>query len=275
MKHLILSAVLTFVCFSAIAAQKNRDTAPMPGQNETTTKKMKVDGNTSANSSGSLDLQSGTQVAAQLQSTLDVKKAVAGDEILLKTSRAVKQNGRVVLEKGSTLIGRVTDVQQKTKGAAVSKVGVLFDRVRTSGGMITPISATIMSVTNVSSSAVYNDSNADVFGSASTQTTTSAQGSTRSNGGLLGGVGNTVGGVGNVVGGVVNTATHTTGSVVGTAGQTVVGVAGSVKGLSISQSSSSNAQGGSTLSMSGNNLKLEKGMTFNLSLSQSSSVSSQ
>ena len=231
-----------------------------------------------ATSSTGWDIQSGTQIAAELQSTLDVKKTNVGDQVVLKTTKAIKQNGQVVVEKGSKLIGRVTEVQQKAKGNTDSKIGVLLDQLQNSRGVMMPITATIMSITQARASASHgDDTQMDTYGSSSTRATTSSS-SSSGGGGLLGGAGNTVGGVVNTAtqttGNVVNAVGQTTGSVVNTAGSTVGATTGSLRGLNISQSSNASAQGGSTLSLTGGNLKLEKGTTFNLAVSESTSVKS-
>src|SRR6266849_4726248 len=71
---------------------------------------------TSASKQGrQVNLQSGTQLAAQLENTLDARHAKAGESVVLKTTQAVKQDGEVVVPKGARLIGHVTDVQQRTK----------------------------------------------------------------------------------------------------------------------------------------------------------------
>src|SRR6266446_2563451 len=86
---------------------------------------------TSASKQGrQLDLQSGTQVAAQLENTLDARHAKVGDRVVLKTTQAIKQNGEVIVPKGSRLIGHVTDVQQQTKNDSQSVIGIAFDSLR-------------------------------------------------------------------------------------------------------------------------------------------------
>lgn len=213
-------------------------------------------------------LESGTQISGQLQNSIDVKKAKVGDQVILKTTQAIKQNGKTVVNKGSNIVGRITEVQQKSKGQAMSKLGVMFDSLQ-NGKMMMPISATIVSLTQAQSNANLNDSSADIMGSSSTNTTARNSGSSNNGGGLLGGVTNTVGGV-------VNTTTNTVGGVTNTVGQTVGNttntLGGTLKGIQISQSSDVSAQGSSTLSLQGGNLHLEKGITFNLRLTEASSV---
>ena len=230
-----------------------------------------------------IDLQSGTQLAAQLENTLDARRAKAGDRVVLKTIQAVKQNGHVIVPKGAQLIGRVTNVQQQTKSNAESSIAILFDRLRT-GSTETSITASILSITQARSQG--QAANNDVFGS-DTMASSSARSSSsatssgqRSGGGLLGGVGNTVGGVvntststvGSVGGSTTNAVGNTVGATTNTAGNTGTSLTGALRGLQITQSSDASAQGGSTLSLSGGNLRLDSGTTFNLAISSSTSA---
>jgi hypothetical protein len=216
-----------------------------------------------------LALTSDTRLDAQLQSTLDVKSAKVGDQVVFKTTKAVKQNGETVIQKGSTLYGHVTEVQQRTSANAMSKIGMVFDRIE-SNNLSAPISASIVSITNAAAHASADDMlSSDISGSSQTSGRTSSGGSTSSGsgGGLLGGVGNAVG---STVGGVVNTTTQTVGSVAGTAGNVVGSTAGTVGrtvgGIQISSSTSASANGSTTLSSPNKNLRLEKGLTFLLNV---------
>jgi hypothetical protein len=206
---------------------------------------------------------SGASVSGQLQNSLDVKKAKIGDQVVLKTSEAFKQNGKVIAGKGSQILGRITDIQRTAKSNANSSVGVVFDRLK-QGSSEVPISALITSVLAARSSATVEDDRA------STSSTMQTSGRTTSNsGGVLGGVTDTVGGV-------VNTTTNTVGSVTDTVGRTVgsttSAVSGTIRGLTITNSTGVSAQGGSTLTLNGGDLRLEKGTTLNLSVVAKSSV---
>ncbi|HTK25119.1 MAG TPA: hypothetical protein VL327_01050 [Pyrinomonadaceae bacterium] len=255
MKRIVLGLGLVFALSMTGFAQKSSTKAYGSATN-----------NTSASKNGkNIDIASGTQITGQLQNSLVVQKAKVGDEVVLKTTSTVKQNGQVVIQKGSRLMGHVTEVQKRAQGQAASKVGVLFDTLAQGGNQI-PISAVITSVTQErANSSVGDDISSDVSGSSSTTASTRSSGG----GGLLGGVGNTVGGV-------VNSTTQTVGSVTNTVGQTVGNttqtVGGTLRGIQISQSTDASASGGSTLSLNGGNLRLDKGTTFNLSLSESASV---
>ena len=254
MRRIILGLSITLVLAGVVFAQKpvKADTAAADEQRA---------------SSGS-QIAAGTQVSGQLQSSLDVQRAKIGDQVLLKTTKAVKQNGQTVVAKGSTLVGRVTSVQKKVKGNANSSIGVAFDTLL-KGSSRLPINAVITSVLSAQTAA-STSINDDMMSSTSASSSTRSSTHSSSGGGLLGGVTNTVGNVVNTttetVGGVADTTSRTVGTTTGAVGSTV-------KGLTVTQSTSASAQGGSTLNMSGGNLHLDNGTTFNLALTSSSSVS--
>jgi hypothetical protein len=206
-------------------------------------------------------LESGTRIEGQLQSTIDVKRARVGDQVVLKTTKDIKQKGQTVVPKGSQLIGRVTQVQQRTKQNTVSRLGLVFDRIK-GQNLSAPITASIVNVTNAAANANVGSSSADadIFGSSNTSTRSS---SGASGGGLLGGVTNTVGGV-------LSTTASTAGSVTDTVGNTVGSTARTVgqttSGLHISNSASGSAQTGTTLTAADRNIRLEKGATIQLKL---------
>jgi hypothetical protein len=219
----------------------------------------------------SIQLDSGTRFAGELQNTIDVRKAKVGDQVLLKTTQAVKSGGRTVVGKGSKLIGHVTEVAQKDKGNGESRVGILFDRLE-QGSLAMPISATISSITSVGASTrSNNDDLFDSSGGGSASSASSARSSaSNNNGGLLGGtVNSTVSTVGNVVGSTTSAVGSTVNSTASAAGNTAGGVGRSLGGIQISESSNTSVEGSSVLSLQGGNLRLEKGTNFNLVLTQS------
>jgi len=212
-----------------------------------------------------INLESGTSLAAQLQNSLDVRKAKVGDQVVLKTTEAIKSQGHTVINKGARLIGHVTSVGQKTSANGASSLSLVFDRLE-SGSLNVPINATITSIARAATRT--NASDEGLSSDTAAQSTSSARTSSRQssgNGGLLGGVPGTVGGV-------VNPTTQTAGNVVGGTTTAVGNVTENVGGIRISESSDTSVEGGSTLSLTGNNLHLEKGTTFNLRLRQSASA---
>src|SRR5687767_4108305 len=79
--------------------------------------------------SDSVALSSGTSMSAQLQKTLDVGNAKVGDQVTLKVTKSITQSGEVIVPKGSTLVGRITEVQKRTKENAMSRIGMMFERI--------------------------------------------------------------------------------------------------------------------------------------------------
>ena len=208
-------------------------------------------------------LNSGTKIDGQLQSAIDVKRSKVGDQVLLKTKKAIKQDGQTVVPKGSNLIGRITEVQQKSKANGVSRIGMVFDRIE-GKDLAAPINASIVSITRAGAQSSLGDSTStDVFGSSNTSAGASGGGS---GGGLLGGVISTTGGI-------LSSTTQTTGGLTDSIGQTVGSTTGSlvhtVDGIQISNALSGSVQSGTTLSAADRNIKLEKGTTIQLQLNSS------
>ena len=205
-----------------------------------------------------ITLISGARIDAELQKTIDVNNASIGDQVVLKTTKTIRQGGSVIVPKGTTLIGRITEVQRRTKENGKSRLGMIFERIQ-GNDLSTPISASIVSITNAAANvSTSGPIMSDVSGSS--QTSASASRST-SGGGLLGGVGNTVGGLVNTttqtVGTVTNTVEKTAGTTTGTVGRTL-------NGIQISTSASGSASSSTTLSSTNKNLRVEKGASFSL-----------
>lgn len=265
MKKTILVSVLTFACALAAFAQTQQTSATTAGSNETSA--------SASHANKSVNIESGTHLAAQLQNTLDARKARVGDQVILKTTESIKSGDHAVVKKGALLGGHVTSVEQKTKATGASQVGLVFDRLN-DGSLTVPITATISSITQARAQA--RTSNEDLFGAQSTtmSRSSSSQRAPASSGGQSGAL---LGGVTNTVGGVVSGATSTVGSTVGGAtgavAQTTSGLGQSLGRIQISESSSTSAESSSLLTLQGDNLHLEKGTTFNLLVSQSASAS--
>jgi hypothetical protein len=258
MKKLIwlVSAVLSFatVSFSQEAATRAR----------TTTRSETAAAVTQDNKA--IDIASGTRITGELQNNIDVRKAKVGDEVVLKTSQAIKSSGQIVVNKGARLFGRITEVTQKTKDNNQSRLGLVFDRLE-QGSLEVPIVASITSV-SARHAAVGSDDSEMASSDVSTRSTSRSQGS----GGLIGGVTNTVTSTtGAVVGATTNavgTAVRETSNVVGG----VTGSAGSLGRIQITESADASVATGSVLSLRGDNIRLDKGTTINLMLTQSASV---
>lgn len=181
--------------------------------------------NSSANSSASagqnaFQLQNGQTVHATLDHSLDAKKCKPGDPVEARTTQDVKQDGRVVLKKGSRLHGHVTEAQARTKGNSESSLGIVFDSVTAKNGEQVPTHLDIQAIAApaVALASSMNDDGAMADADAGAM----ASGSSRAGGGLLGGTGGAVGGVAGGATGAAGSA----GNLAGNAGGAVNGTVG-------------------------------------------------
>ena len=222
-------------------------------------------------------IASGTVVNAQLMNSIDGRKSKVGDQVLFKTTKAIKQGGDTIVAKGTTLVGRVTEIQQRTKENAESRVGMLIERIQ-GKELDAPVSVSILSMTAARATASTSDAFADAGLMSNSNSSVQRSGSsTGSGGGLLGGVGNTVGGVvntttqttGNVVGGATETVGNTVGGVTQTAGNTVGKVGQTVNGIHISQAMGGSASGSTNFSAQKKDVRIEKGTSFNVQFNSS------
>jgi hypothetical protein len=270
MKRTLKAVILLVTCSTVVLAQEAQTRTGATARSEV-----------SASANKNVQFQSGTHVRGELQNAIDVRNAKVGDRVVLKTTEAIKSEGRKVINKGAKLFGHVTEVTRKTKPNSESRIAILFDTIE-DGSLAFPITATINSINRGRSNTRLDDDNgfrsesdARATSNASVQAAPASGG-----GGLVGSVTNTVGGAVNsstaaassVVGGTTaasNSAVSTTGNVVGAS---TTAVSGSLGRIQISESSSTSAGGSSVLSLSGGNLRLEKGTTFNLVISQSADV---
>jgi len=63
----------------------------------------------------SASLSSGTAMNAALSQPVDAKKNRPGDQVTAKTTDATKSDGKMVIPKGTKLIGHVTECKQRSK----------------------------------------------------------------------------------------------------------------------------------------------------------------
>ena len=135
MKRIILATSLSLFCGLAVNAQTANASASGEVSNQTS----------SATNAGnkSISLDSGTRLAGELQSTIDARKAKVGDQVVLRTTQAIKSQGRTVVSKGSRLIGHVTEVTQQSESNGESRVGLLFDRLEGGAGVVGLIKAAL------------------------------------------------------------------------------------------------------------------------------------
>jgi hypothetical protein len=98
---------ITILSLATCAFAQSRAQAPGTAQSETQAQA----------SRDSIALASGTQLSAELLTTLDAKRAKPGDEFQLRTIKPVIVNRQRVIPKGATLIGRVTEASRAVSTA--------------------------------------------------------------------------------------------------------------------------------------------------------------
>jgi len=222
-----------------------------------------------ADSSSRASVASGTKIDATLAKSLDAKKNKPGDRVEARTTQNVKQNGEVVMKKGTRLVGHVTESQARARGRSQSELGIVFDHAILKGGREIPFHATIQALAASQSSLAANAGPDDMMASGGAMG--GASGMASGGGGLIGGAGSTAGATaGSVVNvassmpvnaggmgaGTLNTATRSTGAVggltsTGHLASNSSGVFG-MQGLSINSAASSAVQGSMIVSSSRN-----------------------
>ncbi|HLJ29511.1 MAG TPA: hypothetical protein VKY85_22570 [Candidatus Angelobacter sp.] len=76
----------------------------------------------------------GTAVVVELAKSLNARKARSGDAVKAKVIQDVISSGQIVIHRGSTLIGHVTEAKGFSQDEPRSVLGVVFDRVALKGG---------------------------------------------------------------------------------------------------------------------------------------------
>jgi hypothetical protein len=245
MSVLILAGMLA-MSGSAIGAQGGAQ-AGSSASSSTSAQADKSGATASSNSStatsakaghSSTALSNGTTMNAALSQPVDAKKNKPGDPVTAKTTEATKSEGKVVIPKGSRLVGHVTECQQRSKDEKESAVGIVFDKAILKNGEEVPLNTSIRALAAAQTAA------ASSLGSDDFSTGGGAVGSARaSGGGALGGVRSTAGAAS---GAVTNTAANAGGAAGGAVSSTAnaAGAArGAVGGLNTAGQLSSSSQG--------------------------------
>ncbi len=242
-----------------VTAPKHEDHSKQKQSNQNHTKKDENSGSTNASST----LSVGTTVSAVLAKPIDSRRCMPGDEVVATASEDVKSDGKVVVKKGSKLIGHVTEVKAKGEGQANSSLGIMFDHAVQKNGQNVQMNSVVQAIAAARTAPAPLDSDMGAMGSSSVA---SNAGGGRS--GLLGGVGSTAGAatgvVANVSGGTTGALNSTVGSTAhagnglsGALNSTSSGVVG-VKDLSLA-TTASNATEGSVITSTGKSVHLDSG----------------
>jgi hypothetical protein len=259
---------------SQTTVQKNNSGAQVSGSGSSmTSSSMPTSTSTTANAgNASASIPNDAKIDATLATSLDAKRSKPGDEVEARTEEDVKQDGKVVLKKGTHLVGHVTQAQARASGQTQSQLGIVFDRAVMKDGQEVPFSAAIQALASPQSAAA---SGGDMMASGSGMG--AMQGSARGGAGLVGGVtsnagataSGTTGAVMNTsssvpinAGGTLNTVARSSGAVggltsMGRLASNSSGVFG-LEGLSIDSAASSATQG-STIVSTTKNVHLDSG----------------
>jgi hypothetical protein len=82
----------------------------------------------------------GTLISAELASSLDSKKVKSGDAINARTTTDLKStDGRIILPKGTKIIGHVTQSSARNAGQPDSSLGLVFDKAILKSGQEIPL----------------------------------------------------------------------------------------------------------------------------------------
>jgi hypothetical protein len=95
---------------------------------------------------GTAALPSGTAVNAELNSSMDSKKAKVGDKVEAHTTEDIKYAGKIIVPKGAKLEGHVTEATARSKGDSGSTLAIQFDRAFPKKGEEIPLNVSIMAV---------------------------------------------------------------------------------------------------------------------------------
>lgn len=194
----------------------------------------------------SANLDNGTAVNANLLTTIDAGKVHPGQRVEAKTTKDVKEGNRVVMHRGTRLIGHVTEAQAHTKANAESSVGIVFDQAVEKGQTI-PFHASIQALAAAQSMADTGFGDDGVMASGGAM----GGGAVRGGGGLLSGAGGAVGSTAGMAGGAAGGATGSLGRTAGGTLQSSTSAAGSAAGSAGGNLHGLDAAGNLTSSSSG------------------------
>jgi hypothetical protein len=92
-------------------------------------------------------LATGTGIYAELNGGVDSKKVKVGDAITLRTTEPVKSSDdRMILPKGTKVVGHVTQSEAKSKGANESTLGLTFDKAVLKDGHEIPLNVFVQAI---------------------------------------------------------------------------------------------------------------------------------
>ncbi|MBV8113819.1 MAG: hypothetical protein JO300_03700 [Silvibacterium sp.] len=234
-------------------------------------------------SSTSASAAQATNLSAELTKKVDTKNAKVGDEVVARTTSAARLSDGTKLPQGTRLLGKVTDVQERSADRKTSRLAFTFDRAVMHNGNTIPIHATVMSLAPPAAVATNIQSDDNAMAGAGPVAVSGGGRTSASGGGLLGGAGGTLRGTGNVVGSTVGGVTSTTAQTLhttantaqsaGSEGLNTVGATASAAQMRVSNlpgvnfDSAAGASDSAALNAQGKNISVASGTQMMLSVS--------
>jgi hypothetical protein len=117
----------------------------------------------SENTNRQVLLAGGTAINAELDTSIDSKKAKSGEAVMAHTTEAMKAtDNREIMAKGTKLMGHVTQTASRSNGGTETMVAIQFDKAKLKDGQEVPLAnftiQALAAPSNVAS--VGNDDNA-------------------------------------------------------------------------------------------------------------------
>jgi hypothetical protein len=273
---LLLGTVVAQTSSSSQAAASTSQSASVSAN----TSRTQVDSRSSANAAPSASissshsqagtatqLQSGSTIHASLVKPVDSRKNRPGDQVVARTTEDVKSDGRVVIPRGSRIVGHVTEAKAHRKGRDESALGIAFDHAVLKDGTQVPLSLAVQAVgaSTTSAAAQAEDGPLVSSGGAGSSMSGTASATARTGGGLVGGVGSTTVGLVDTGANVGGSAAHTasglgagTSSSLNSSSQGVIGL----RNLNLASSTSNSNS--ATFTSPNSNVHLDSGTQINL-----------
>src|SRR5579885_804009 len=250
---LLLSAGALTLAMGPAPRSAAQDTAQASAAASAQTQPSQAGASAALNASASSGLPAGTVVHAELTSSVDANTAKPGDTVSARATEAVKIAGRVVVPKGTRLVGHVERASARAKGDAESALAIVFDRAYLKHGEELALNMSIQAMAAPRTPLSGADMDMEASGAASGAVTQSSMGSPR---GALGGVASAAGAA---AGGVASTAGSAAGGLnaAGELTSSSRGVFG-LSGLSLSSAASGSA-GAGVITSAGKNIHLDSG----------------
>jgi hypothetical protein len=150
-KHVLVAAVAGLLpfCWATARPESNQaDGTQTSASSEARKTKMKT---------GMGQIPTDATINATLTKAIDAQQSKPGDEVDARTTAAVKAGGRVIIPKGTKLVGHIAEVKAKSDDEPTSTVLVEFDRAVMKSGSEMPLHVSIASIARPQASAAPTD----------------------------------------------------------------------------------------------------------------------